>query len=511
MDLVSDKSKKVDDIVLDADILSGAVIVQTSLTGENWITDRIYTDIRGEESVYDINIYNTNNIQQVNGCYYRVIIVYKLEKKNEVDKTITNWSGSETEVKKCAEVYEFYLIDNSELMEDATLPTDQPRKNLGAKINTGTNNGYSGNEVIDDADPHFGWEIGQFFVNGYTRETVGVDGNSVFLKNVGDRVTLWFNLEQDIGCLNANDKLIISEDKDGYDQYFEIEKTNFKHGTLIIRYTDYEGVVHEPVIYTDYLAANARTGANTIVELFEEGDYEVALNYEIKDSSKMNGYSNYRIYFEFSIRNGNCMVFPFDIMTGAELSNNSITENGFLLDMAKSRYLTIDVKREILKDNGNGYTLDERFNRPAQDGEAYYDEGIYTFTVKNLYTDESTEKVIYVGNDPIYLVLSSGYSLTEINDLLSQGAEIQPDGALVLEMVDMNDEVTEKEDTSTIKVTSIETSAEVEADEIEEKKGNNVLITVLSVSASIAVIVVIVLWKRKKAKTGDNVSEEAEG
>lgn len=116
-----------------------------------------------------------------------------------------------------------------------------------------------------------------------------------------------------------------------------------KDGTLIIRYTDYEGVKHDPIIYTDYLAANARTGANTKVELFEEGDYEVALDYEIVDTSGFNSYTNYRIFFTFSIRNGNCMVYPFDINSGAELSDSAMTENGFKLDMAKSRYLTIDV------------------------------------------------------------------------------------------------------------------------------------------------------------------------
>ena len=65
-------------------------------------------------------------------------------------------------------------------------------------------------------------------------------------------------------------------------------------------------------------------------------------------------------YFKFSIRNGNCMVYPFDIITGTELSNNALTENGFKLDMAKSRYLIINVKKEIIKSNNNGYDTDER-------------------------------------------------------------------------------------------------------------------------------------------------------
>ena len=124
-------------------------------------------------------------------------------------------------------------------------------------------------EIIDDEDPHYGWDLGNFFVSGYTQKTEDGNGNFVFLKNVGDKVTLWFNLKQDIDCLDGNEKLSISRDKDGFDQYFETAKTDFGRGTLIVRYTDYEGVSHEPQIYTNYLEANLSPGADTVVQLFE--------------------------------------------------------------------------------------------------------------------------------------------------------------------------------------------------------------------------------------------------
>ncbi len=149
-------------------------------------------------------------------------------------------------------------------------------------------------------------ELGVFTINGYTRETSVNEeekNKDVYLKNIGDKVTLWFTLNQDITSLNGDSKLQINEDKDGWDQEFEVAKTNFKRGTLIIRYTDYEGVVHDPVIYTDYLAANTRTGVGTKVELFEEGDHEVALDYEIVDKNGViDSVSDYRIAFDFSIR-----------------------------------------------------------------------------------------------------------------------------------------------------------------------------------------------------------------
>ena len=531
--LIDDKSKAVDGMKLDSDILSGAVILQTSLTGDSWITEVVYTDVRGEESEYITNFYTSRDIQQVNGCYYRIIVVYELSKENKVDKSITNWAGTKQEYKKCAEVYEFYLIDSSENSAGATKATATPRKELGTKVNTGKDNGYSGNEAIVNKDPHYGWDIGTFFVNGYTRETVDYAGNPIFLKNVGDRVTLWFNLKEDITCLDGKDNLTIYEDVNGYDQYFEIDKTNFKRGALIISYTDYEGKTYNPVIYTDYLAASARTGANTKVELFEEGDYEVALNYEIKDSGGVDSYTNYRIYFKFYIRNGNCMVYPFDTVTGAELADNAITENGFRLDMAKSRYLTIDVKKEIVKFNAGVYVTDERFNRPAKDGETYSDEGIYTFSVKNLYTgSEPTTKVVYVGDSSILRAMSAGQSLEEINDLIAQGAELQEDGSFLMPKVEEElPEITEDPKTETVVEETEESVSQVEGKEnrepeeedkvILEVNSDNAVVTddgtspliVFGAVAIVLLICVLVAVSKKVSKKTDVVeiaSEEAD-
>ena len=528
--LIDDKTKKVNGVGLEENLLSGAIILQTSLTGESWITDVVYTDIRDKESGYTECFYISNDIQQVNGCYYRIIVAYEVSKENEVNKGLTNWSGKETEYKKCAEVYEFYLINSSENSSNATSPDAKPRKELGSKINTGKDNGYSGNVAITKEDPHYGWNLGTFFVNGYTRETSLTDGTPLFLKNVGDRVTLWFNLHEDIKCLNGKSNLSIYADENGYDQYFEIEKTYFKRGALIISYTDFEGKTHEPVIYTDYLAASARTGANTKVELFEEGDYEVALNYEILDDKGVDEYTNYRIYFKFSIRNGNCMVYPFDVVTGAELSDKALTENGFKLDIAKSRYLTIDVKKEILKKSESGYITDERFNRPAKDGESYSDAGIYTFTVKNLYTgSEPTTKTIYVGDTPEIRALASGYSLAEINSLLAQGAQIKNDGTIELPKVEEHtpsEEVTtegvkqETEPVSTPTVVESETSKEVTSDkvvieepEVKEEKSNGVGIIIAVVSVAIILIGYLVIQRKKSKRIVidmDEVSEEAD-
>lgn len=432
--LIEDKTKNVDGISLDKNIMSGAVIIQSSKNGVDWITDVIMTDIFTPDTDLSNALYSTTGIQLENGCYYRVIVAYELQRKVGEGKFIFI-STKETEERKIAEVYEFYAI-SSEVGQTVASAASTPRKELGQKVNTGKDNGFSGNNPIDKDDPHYGWNLGTFVVNGYTRETSN-NGTPVFLKNVGDKVTLWFTLEQDINNLNGENALTISEDANGYDQFFEIEQTNFKRGALIIRHTDHEGNAKTLPIYTDFLAANATTGADTRVRLLEEGDYEISLDYEIKNNPRQIGpvsvvptYTNYKIFFNFSIRNGNCMVYPFDTGTGAELLDRAITANGFKLDMAKSRYLTIDVKRTVLNVGSDGQlTEDVRFNRPAKENDAYTDEGIYTFTVKNLYTGETTAKTIYVGTGKYLLALSKNLlTVDALNEKIGQGAEISDDG-----------------------------------------------------------------------------------
>lgn len=270
-------------------------------------------------------------------------------------------------------------------------------------VNAGEDKGYSQTNAIVSKDSHFGWRLGRFLMSGFTRVSENKNNEPIFIKTLGDKVTLWFDLEQDIQSLNGNEFLTISEDKNGYDEYFGVTKTDFGRGTLIIRHKDYQNAQGDNVIYTDYLAAKGSIGADTKVELYEEGDYEIALNYEtVLNSYKvMNSYANYHIRFNFSIRNGNCMIYPFDVATGAELTNSTITENGFYLDLAKSRYLDINIKRSVLSEGAAGFIEDQRFNRPAKDGDRYTQEGIYTIAVKNRYTGEETEKSIFVGTDEL--------------------------------------------------------------------------------------------------------------
>ena len=318
---------------------------------------------------------------------------------------------------------------NPSIVPEPELPAGTNKIYLGYEVQkTGLDNGYVGNKEIGRDDPHFGLSIGKFYVSGFT-SAMSMDQNDfIFLKTVGDNLELHFELTEDIDMLGGDTFVTINSDDGGYDKYFGISPTYFGRGTLIVRHTDYQNNPGTPQVYTDYLSGKMSGDANTIVSINEEGDYEIALDYEITESYYVLGTkvtnsrnTDYRIFFRFSVRNGNCMVFPFDASTGEELTNASATPNGFYLDLAYSRYLDIRIKRSLLVQQGSNYTEDVRFNRPASDGELYTQEGIYTITAANQYTGEQTVKTIYVGNDAQYIdYVSRGLSVEQILQALEQ-------------------------------------------------------------------------------------------
>ena len=292
-------------------------------------------------------------------------------------------------------------------------------------------------ETIKEKDNHYGWRLGRLYVSGFTQRTEDDNGNVVFLKNSGDQVVLGFDLEQDIEKLNGDDHLSIAYDKKGYDEYFEVSETAFGKGTLIVRHTDYQNSKGAPQVYTNYLSADSEVNADTTVQINEEGDYEVALDYTVKDAPRkifgkeiLPTTSDYTIrLFKFSVRNGNSMIFPFDVATGEELTNQAFTENGFKIDLAKSRYLKVFIKKETMNDLESN---DTRENKPAKDGAEYTDKGIYTITVEDPSTNQITTKKIYVGSEDRYKAyVTTGLSLEEIDAQISNGAVVAEDGKLI--------------------------------------------------------------------------------
>jgi len=384
-------------------------------------------------------------------------------------------------------------------------------------VNTGKDNGFSERNLVDKDDSHWGWEMGDFLVSGFTRVTEDNHGKTVLLKNVGDTVALRFELGQDINNLNGSENLSVSEDKNGWDQKFGVEEQNFGRGMLIVKQTNHKNESNTE-LYRDFLAAEGSKGADTEVKVFEEGDYEVALDYEIKRPrvdvfgwKPAYSYSNYQVSFKFSVRNGNNMVFPIDLANGSELVNEASTEDGFRLDLAKSRYLDIDLKRATLNDGADGLVEDTRFNRPARDGSEYTEEGVYTITVRNRYTDSETVKTIYVGTDTILKAhAKTGLPLSEIKTMLDTGATIADDGSLILaDASSAETEINVPLDSTTEESTDVDqdmTDVVVpveptdDASDGNERSGNGTvaLIAILSLIGALLLLAVIFFYRRSQ-------------
>ena len=442
--LVDDNAKKVNGTALNSEIKKGVLIVQTSKDGEIWfnVPGATFSNIFKDNPDGLKDFYTTTDVQMVNGCYYRILIAYKTAVRTQKAQKFPP-KIEKHEYKKYVEAYSFYAYD--ETVIDITVPESKNRRNLGSKVRT-KSEGYQGAAAMDNDDPHFGWEIGQFFVGGFTDYEDDTEGNPIFLKNNGDRLSLWFELQQDINKCYGNSSIKVIADTQGSDAHFEVpggvnETTDFGRGALIVRKTNPDGTKGTPQIYTNYLEASASTDAVTKVDLLEEGDYEVALDYAVKfDKTHILGKSilpetaKYKIFFEFSVRNGNSMIFLFDTDNGSELSSGSFTENGFRIDYANSQYLRVNVKREVLKDGFDGLTEDTRFNSVATDGDVFTDEGVYTITVTNrdLENVDPTVKRVYVGTDNIlkaYMV--NNMSISEIKEMLALGATITDEGIII--------------------------------------------------------------------------------
>ena len=70
----------------------------------------------------------------------------------------------------------------SPMIAYATEAASERKHYMGSVVNAGHDTGFSENNKITEKDPHFGWDIGSFFVVGYTRVSEDKDGIPVFLK-----------------------------------------------------------------------------------------------------------------------------------------------------------------------------------------------------------------------------------------------------------------------------------------------------------------------------------------
>lgn len=517
--LTEDGKKTVNGRKLEDDIKMGAVIFQTSLDNVKWTDCLTVSDVSSSISLSEDN--RVNSVQLQNGCYYRVIAAYKLEKDSESKK----WGFlPQSEKKKRAEVYEFYASykNTSRAVTGEKFYFQAGAKDAAYTVRT-KNMTFTGNETIDKKDPHYGWNLGSFCLSGYTDKG---DKKDVYLKKVGNQVRLSFRLNHDITQLNGDSDLQIASLKNGSDEAFRIPAHNMGRGELIIRHTDSENQTKE-VKYSNFLEALASPGADTTVQLFEEGDYEVHLNYAINEK----GPSKTRYYqtsFQFKIRNANTMVYIFDSATGAELGNGSVTENGFRIDSAKSSYPKLQVRKEVLNDTRSGLIEDTRFNGAASDGETFTDEGIYTVKAFNRYDDklEPSVKTIYVGSDNLlkaytkHLQTEDKYTVAQLKEMVESGYTIDRNGNISppettttttetttttlteTTTTDTTEQTTStfRDTTSSTEVTTLRETTTAESAE-ENSSGNSSLVWIIVIICVIAVAGVaagLYVWKNQQ-------------
>ncbi len=510
--LVDDKEKNIDLLKLGSNVQKGAIILQRSVDCLNWRDISVQTNAFEDTPRQFKALYETTDIEMINGCFYRLIVVYELARVIGTTTTLGLIPKDEVEYKRVAEVYEFYAITENEYTQP--LDPEAERRYLGKRELVADFESYSGSKEITSSDIHYGWDLGQFFVTGFTSSPENdAEGNFIFLKNTGDVVTLWFKLNQNIDALNKDSSLSITADEDGRDQHFEIPTMDFGRGMLIIRHTDYENNPHEPIKYANFLEANTYPEANTRVQLFEEGDYEVALDYEVTKDQLIDKVHHYRIFFKFSVRNADCKLFPMDARTGAELTNGSIAKDGFYLDVAKSRYLKVTIKKEVLVEGVEGLTEDTRFNTSTTEGQTYTDEGIYTITATNRYTNLKIVKKIYVGTNPLLMAhMIYGYSINELKDLIDHGAVLYEDGTikkpdatpLIAPTQESNEpeqngpaaEQTTDQDHSG-EVTPTEDHARTSVEEGTTTPGHNI-VKIIAIAITVVVVMIIVIGAVRK-------------
>ena len=532
--IITDKTSVVDSTKLTENIGSGAIVVQTSKDGKTWINVDTETDIYEKMDTLNkrtINgeqidaFYETTNIQIITGCYYRIIVAYKLQRTVDPSKVLFV-EVKNTEQKERLEIYEFYAY-NLNVNQAEKLDTENAYE-FSDVYRVDSQDGFKNPTAIKSDDPHNDWTLGKFYVSGYTDVTY--DGDvPIFLKVPGDKAALWFNLEHALDKCDGRTDVKVEYISSGSDLYFGTPTINdFGRGALIIRKTD-KNNKKERYIYTNYLEASATVGANTRVDLFEEGDYEVALDYQLHyDKPFVFGTTTtktltYRVFFKFKVRNGDISAFIRDVDTNQFITNANIAENGFYIDVANSQYLTLSIKREVLSESLDGLVEDTKFTGVAKEGRHYTDEGIYTVTVKNQATGDSVEKKVYVGDSDILKAhVVTGVSISEINERLATGAYIDENGYIIDSIPEENTETENEEtteaDLSTEEQTDTDKDSEVtnkveKTDKLvteEQSQNTDKGVIVPVVIAIIAVLSVTLVLKKKKKKESDTEGADTE-
>lgn len=175
-------------------------------------------------------------------------------------------------------------------------------------VETGRDNGFSKENQVEKSNPHYGWNIGNFSVSGFVAKEVAPFGVPIFYVRKGDiNFKLIFELNYPLDKLGNKETLSVNEDTNGYDTSFEIEKQDFGYGALFIRRRDIEtGEYDEVSKHLNFLYGRKVGSQFVVTNSMVEGDYEIALDYEIKERygllNALTNWWNYKMSCRFAVR-----------------------------------------------------------------------------------------------------------------------------------------------------------------------------------------------------------------
>lgn len=427
-----DNAKKVEGIELKGKNKSGVIIVRSSFDGEEWCTDEILLDQFSKDKDAENTIYSTNSIQLVSGCHYQIIIAYKMEKKTGAYAVGKVELKDKHEYRRIEEIYEFYAEGEDKEVFESVNAKNHEKDPYHSSDLIKTDDEYYGNQTIELKDPMYSRSIGEFTVKGFTSFDDTNKENVIFEKTGADRIAVSFNLEEkNIDKLFGSKDLKINYDT-ANDKELQIEKQEFKRGTLIVKFTDTRNKKKDPIVYTNFLEACTTTKADTKILLFEEGSYEIVLDFEILDESKTpDKKTNYKMKFNFEVVNGNAKAFFVNTTTSELLDNNAVITDAFKIDFANSKKLKANCiyYKYTLNDNQIKETIVS--NNAVADGDIFEKSGKYVFTVSSDAGSKESEFVVYVANDKYTKAITQpDMDLESVNQKLKNGYKINEDGSL---------------------------------------------------------------------------------
>ncbi len=124
--LIKDNGKKIDKTKkLDSKIGKGALVLLESSDQENWnLATNPIVDFFPSNPTGAVDFFTTSGPQLSQGCYYRLIVAYKMKIMTGTTK-IAAWNKQKSETKEYAEVYEFYLCNNSGIISVHNLNVEE--------------------------------------------------------------------------------------------------------------------------------------------------------------------------------------------------------------------------------------------------------------------------------------------------------------------------------------------------------------------------------------------------